>query len=64
MQHVFDVQGMTCGHCEKAVTQALQRIDPGVSVRIDRSHNRVEVDSTAERAALQAAIQEEGYQAA
>lgn len=64
MQHVFDVQGMTCGHCEKAVTQALQRIDPGASVRIDRERNRVEVDSTAERAALQSAIQEEGFQAA
>lgn len=62
MQHVFEVQGMTCGHCEKAVTQALQRADPAASVRIDRSHNRVEVDSAAERAALQAAIQEEGYQ--
>lgn len=64
MQHVFEVQGMTCGHCEKAVTQALQRTDPGASVRIDRSHNRVEVDSTAERPALQAAIQEEGFQVA
>lgn len=62
MQHVFEVQGMTCGHCEKAVTQAVQRTDPGASVRIDRSENRVEVNSSAERAALQAAIQEEGYQ--
>ncbi|MET1113336.1 MAG: heavy-metal-associated domain-containing protein [Comamonas sp.] len=64
MQHTFEVRGMTCGHCEKAVTQALQRTDPGASVRIDRSLNRVEVDSTAERCALQAAIQEEGYQVA
>ena len=64
MQHVFDVQGMTGGHCEKAVTQALQRTDPGASVRIDRERHRVEVDSSAERAALQAAIVEEGYQAA
>ncbi len=64
MQHVFEVQGMTCGHCEKAVTQAVQRTDPAAGVRIDRAHNRVEVDSTAERSALQAAIQEEGYQVA
>lgn len=64
MQHVFEVQGMTCGHCEKAVTQALQRTDPAASVRIDRAQNRVEVDSTAERPALQAAIQEEGYKVA
>lgn len=64
MQHVFEVQGMTCGHCEKAVTQALQRTDPAASVRIDRAQNRVEVDSSAERAALQATIQEEGYKVA
>ena len=25
MQHVFTVQGMTCGHCERAVTQAEAR---------------------------------------
>ncbi|MEG1769296.1 MAG: heavy-metal-associated domain-containing protein [Comamonas sp.] len=64
MQHVFEVQGMTCGHCEKSVTQALQRTDPAASVRIDRAQNRVEVDSTAERRSLQAAIQEEGYKVA
>ncbi|WP_159915958.1 heavy-metal-associated domain-containing protein [Pantoea sp. 18069] len=64
MQHVFEVQGMTCGHCEKAVTQALQRIDPEAAVRIDRAQDRVEVESTAERSALQAAVQEEGYSVA
>lgn len=64
MQHIFEVQGMTCGHCEKSVTQALQRTDPQASVRIDRTQNRVEVESQAERAALQAAIQEEGYKVA
>ena len=64
MQHVFEVQGMTCGHCEKSVTQALQRTDPQARVRIDRAQNRVEVESQAERATLQAAIQEEGYKVA
>ncbi|MEN9780755.1 MAG: Heavy-metal-associated domain, partial [Pseudomonadota bacterium] len=24
----FQVQGMTCGHCERAVTQALKSVDP------------------------------------
>lgn len=64
MQHEFEVQGMTCGHCEKAVTQAVQRIDPQAAVQIDRGQNRVAVDSEADRTALQAAIQEEGYQVA
>ena len=59
---VFDVQGMTCGHCERAVTQAVQSADPNATVRIDRSAGRVEVgNTTAPRTAIAAAIAEEGY---
>jgi copper chaperone len=59
---VFDVQGMTCGHCERAVTQAVQSADPEATVRIDRSTGRVEVGNTSTpRAAIAAAIAEEGY---
>lgn len=59
---IFDVQGMTCGHCERAVTEAVQSADPAATVRIDRSTGRVEVGNTSTpRAALAAAIAEEGY---
>lgn len=61
MQHNFTVTGMTCGHCEKAVTQALRSIDPQAQVRIDRAHDRVEVDSALPREALARAIADEGY---
>ena len=64
MQQVFEVQGMTCGHCERAVTQAIQGVDAQAQIKIDRSANRVEVDSSASRDALQAAIAEEGYKVA
>ncbi|WP_027014301.1 heavy-metal-associated domain-containing protein [Comamonas composti] len=64
MNHVFNVQGMTCGHCERAVTQALQSVDAQAQVEIDRGANRVEVQSSASREALSAAIAEEGYQVA
>ncbi|MDH4417244.1 MAG: cation transporter [Acidovorax sp.] len=57
----FQVQGMTCGHCERAVTQAVQQVDPTAQVRIDRASGTVDVDSTAPREALAAAIAEEGY---
>ncbi|MFN3439732.1 MAG: heavy-metal-associated domain-containing protein [Acidovorax sp.] len=57
----FQVQGMTCGHCERAVTQAVQQIDPNAQVRIDRASGKVDVDSTAPRETLAAAITEEGY---
>ena len=64
MQYQFEVQGMTCGHCERAVTSAIQQLDPQAQVRIDRAQNRVDVDSTQPREALAAAIAEEGYQVA
>ena len=61
MQEAFTVQGMTCGHCERAVTRAVLQIDPQAQVRIDRAANRVEVQSTQPREAVAKAIAEEGY---
>ena len=61
MNQTFTVQGMTCGHCEKAVTTAIKTLDPQAEVRIDRGQNRVEVASAQPREALAEAIREEGY---
>ncbi len=61
MKQQLKVQGMTCGHCEKAVAGAIRQLDPQASVHIDRSQKLVEVDSTQDREALAAAIREEGY---
>lgn len=62
MQQIFTVTGMTCGHCEKAVLQAIRALDPQAQVQIDRSQNRVEVESAEPREKLAGAIAEEGYQ--
>ena len=58
---VFNVQGMSCGHCVKAVTQAVQAKDPTASVRVDLAAKEVGVESllTAER--VIEVISEEGY---
>jgi copper chaperone len=61
MNQTFNVQGMTCGHCERAVTQAVKQIDPQAQVKIDRSVGKVEVQSNADHQALAKAIAEEGY---
>jgi copper chaperone len=61
MNQTFTVTGMTCGHCEKAVTRALQQVDPQAQVVIDRAQNQVQVESTQAREALAQAIAEEGY---
>jgi copper chaperone len=61
MNQTFTVTGMTCGHCEKAVTRAIQEADPQAKVSIDRSQNKVDIESTQSRDALAKAIAEEGY---
>lgn len=60
----FQVQGMTCGHCERAVQTAIKTLDPQAEVRIDRTQNLVEVNTAQPREAVAAAIREEGYQVA
>lgn len=61
MNQTFTVTGMTCGHCEKAVTRALKQADPQAEINIDRSQNLVQVNSLQPRETLARAIAEEGY---
>lgn len=64
MEHVFQVQGMTCGHCERAVQQAIAQVDAQAQTTIDRTSGKVVVQSNSARDALSYAIQEEGYSVA
>ncbi len=61
MNQSFTVTGMTCGHCEKAVMQAIKQADPQAQVSIDRAANAVTVQSEQAREVLATAIAEEGY---
>ena len=61
MNQTFNVQGMTCGHCEKAVTQAVKSVDPAAEVKVDLATGKVEVQSAKARDAIARAIAEEGY---
>ena len=57
---VFNVQGMSCGHCVKAVTQAVQAKDPAASVRVDLAAKEVGVESTLSAEQVIEIISEEG----
>ena len=61
MEHVFQVSGMTCGHCERAAQNAIAEVDAQAQTSIDRASGKVVVQSEASREALSQAIQEEGY---
>jgi len=60
---VFNVQGMTCGHCVKAVTRAVQEQDAQAKVEVDLAGKQVRVQSSLAVEQVLAAIREEGYQA-
>ena len=61
MNQSFDVQGMSCGHCERAVTQAVKALDPAAQVKVDLAAGKVEVQTTQPREAVAQAIAAEGY---
>ena len=58
---VFNVEGMSCGHCVKAITQAVQAKDPAASVRVDLAAKEVGVESALTAQQVIEAISEEGY---
>jgi copper chaperone len=61
MEQTFNVQGMSCGHCVGAVTQAVKAVDPQAEVKVDLGSGKVEVKSDQDREAIARAIREEGY---
>lgn len=58
------VAGMTCGHCVKAVTQAIQALDPAAKVEVVLAEGVVRAETTLSAAAIAAALAEEGYRPA
>ena len=60
-QHQFQVTGMSCGHCVRAVEEAVQGVDPQAQVRVELAQGQVQVQSAQPREALAAAIADAGY---
>ena len=62
MKKVMLVEGMSCGHCEKAVKNALSEINGVASVKVDLSTKKVEVHGeNLNDEALKAAVEDAGY---
>ena len=58
----FKVEGMTCAHCQRAVTNAVHQIDPLATVNVELATGVVETNSQAQTERLADAIRAEGYQ--
>ncbi|WP_322980177.1 heavy-metal-associated domain-containing protein [Pseudomonas sp. C11] len=57
----FKVSGMSCGHCVRAITQAIKALDASAEVEVDLASGLVQVSDGLDREQVQATIREEGY---
>lgn len=57
----FQIPNMSCGHCVRAVTEAVKAADPQAEVQIDLPAHQVQVRSGAPLQALVAQLTEAGY---
>lgn len=57
----FNIPKMSCGHCVKAVTEAVREADPQAKVEVDLASKNVDVESTADRGKIAQALAEAGY---
>lgn len=62
----FRVRGMSCSHCERAVTEQISRVPGVVDVRVDLTGGFVAVTGIQppDSAALAAAVADAGYEVA
>ena len=55
----LNVEGMTCGHCERAISAAVARL--GGKAQVNLANGTVEVAGIDDAAAVRRAIESEGY---
>ncbi len=58
----FQVPDMTCGHCAKTITGAVNAAAPGATVAVDLPTHRVTVSGTDQADKVEAAIRDAGYE--
>ncbi|WP_366247494.1 copper chaperone CopZ [Terribacillus aidingensis] len=64
MEMTLQVNGMTCGHCEKAVKGALGELEGIQGVDVDLASGKVDVvydDTLVTKDDMKEAIEEQGY---
>ncbi|PAD36089.1 MULTISPECIES: copper chaperone CopZ [Terribacillus] len=64
MEMTLQVNGMTCGHCEKAVKGALGELEGIQGVDVDLASGKVDVvydDTLVTKNEMKEAIEEQGY---
>ncbi len=63
MKKTLLVEGMSCGHCEKAVKNALNEVEGVTTVEVDLATKKVEIEGEGLNDILiKGAIEEAGYE--
>ena len=57
----FEIPNMSCNHCVRAITEAVQAVDVQARVEARLAEHQVQVDSLAPREQLVAALTAAGY---
>ena len=55
------VDGMTCEHCERAITKAIHGLDADATVVVDIAAGVVDIEGGVDAGLAAAAIESEGY---
>ena len=57
----FTIASLSCGHCVRAVTEAVHDVDPAARVEVDLPGKQVKVETSAAADRVVAALVEAGY---
>lgn len=58
------VDGMSCGHCEQTVEEALAEVEGVTDATADNETGEVRYEGDADQAAVAAAVEDAGYEPA
>lgn len=59
----FLIENMTCFGCARSVTKAIQSVDKAAVIKADPENRKIEVETSAARAEIEAVLAEAGYPA-
>lgn len=59
----FHIENMTCGGCVRGVTKAIQSVDPQAEINADPPTRKLEVNTSASREQIEAALLDAGFPA-
>jgi copper chaperone len=57
----LSIPAISCGHCARAITDAIHELDPAASVQVDVAARIAVVDTRADSAAVRERLAAEGY---